>query len=1106
MEAQKTLLRHFTLWESYSFRLPKEFAYIREVTAAIQSGLSSLVFGRSGSLLLVITALRGPLMDKLPIITATNITPPRLGKHILRRNRIVHLFNENLDKRLILVCAGAGYGKTTVLSEYVAQSKTSVAWYHIESSHGSLLPFILHLAEAIKRAQPHFGAQIPQLADFARSFHTQYEAIIATLINELVENTRDHLSIVLDNLEVVGNNKTLMKAIDYLVLHLPANVTLIICTRILPPLSLSRLEARSAMFTIGEKELRFNREEIISLFGGLFKRSLGHREIEEFERYIEGWITGLIIFGKLRLPDRASWDHETLFTFFSEEIFEKQSRSVQRFLLESAAFDPISVEICDAVFYRKDSQEQLCLLESNHLFTARQDEEAEWFRFHPLFRDFLRKKAHGVDWYSWKESYCRIGEYFETRQERQIAIANYLIAEEYNRAAQLIQSLDVDSVLAANGRVWIDNLPEEVLHQYPAIYCLKANIAISYHQYDLALSDLQTALDLVKRSEDRSQIASIKQLLGRTHFRLGQLAEATSCIEEALEGSLSDADRLEALNTLGECYKYKGDHERAILIFKESQIIAQEIGNTAKEFILVMKLESMTGDPRYIPDCDAQQFDTINTKMKFYEFYGHLYLKRGEFSKALDSFDSLRQLLRKYRLPEMHLTELGMGFVMLYQLRLKEAKRHFGKALILSRRAKDYHIVEWAIAMMIETAFYAGRIRETKELIRQHLPNLTHKETQLVVQFIQARIAIQERKQSLAEAWLTDAAKLCAEITDYPSEIMIHLIQAKYALAFEHITKAKDSLRKAFEVVQKDGYPGAMLREYLWDPELFEFARQSGICGEYLDFLETKALENSIMIEVNYLGPLRFNVEGEGIDHDAWKSGRSRAVLAYFALWPKRKYTREKLIELFWEDAESLSSTRNFHPTLSYIKTALNSSTQDRLRKIEPIIHEGGLYSLNPELRFKTDIAEFQLLVEEAKRCEGSDISQAIARYEKAISLYQGDFMEEFYYRWTEEQRAYHRSRFYEVLKTLAKLHAAKRDWPKALEYLTRARVIDELDEEVHQEIIECYLQLGMRGTALEHFHDMEQLFQEKLGTKPSQAVRVLLQTLSRKKSTDSGA
>ncbi|MDD5087715.1 MAG: BTAD domain-containing putative transcriptional regulator [bacterium] len=1031
-------------------------------------------------------------MARPPIIAITNITPPQFGQKTVRRERIIRLLNENFDKRLILVCAGAGYGKTTVLSEFVALSKTPVAWYHVESSHSSLLPFVLHLAQAIQKARPQFGAQIPQLMDFIQSCHTQYEAVFATLVNELAENVFGHLSVVLDNLDVVGHDETLMKAIDYFIWHLPPNVTLIICARCLPALSLSRLEAQNAVLIIGEKELGFTREEIALLFQEVFGRSLAQRELDKLSRHIEGWVSGLIIYGKLGMQKNADWDHETLFTYFSEEIFEKQDRIVQEFLLGSSALDPISVEICDAIFHRNDSQKQLILLESSHLFTARQDEQAEWFRYHPLFRDFLRKKARSVGWYPWKESYCRIGEFFEAKQDFQVSIPIYITAGEYGKAAQLIESLGLDSLLITNGRVWINHLPGDTLDQHPRLYCLRAEIALTFRECDSALSDLHTAMELYEASGDKAGLAEAQRLVGTAYFWLGKWEDAIRALKQSLEGHLDANGRFLAIGYLGDCQGLAGHRESAVAAFREARAIAQKMEDKPREFLVSVKLEELTGKSGDVADYSVEEFGTVLGKARYYEFTGVRCWKMGDYVKALDALDSFQRLLQTYRLPELQDVELDQGLVALYQLRYPEARQHFQRAAVLAEQYKDCVSLEWSRAMLIETAFYAGRTREAKALLRQYLPNMRDEQTRLTSDFVRARIALSERQMSLAKGLFADIARMCAKFMHYPFRIMVHLVQAQFALVESRNAEAKTHLRKAVQIAQRQGFHGVMLREYLWDPDLFESAGQDGICREYIEFLESKTLENRVVIEAKCLGPLRFAVAGEEIAHDSWKSGRSRAILAYLAFYPKHKHTRGKLIELFWEDIESSVAEKNFHPTLSYIKSALNSNTQDRSRKIESVVHRGGLYFLNPELHFETDIAYFQRLIEEARRCETDNVPQAIADYEAAIELYRGDFLEEFNYRWAEERRVYYRSRLYEVLKAVATLHASTGDWPKALEHLTRARLMDELDEDVHIEIIRCYLQLGMKKAALNHFREMEQLLQEKLGAKPSQTVKAL--------------
>jgi two-component SAPR family response regulator len=161
-------------------------------------------------------------------------------------------------------------------------------------------------------------------------------------------------------------------------------------------------------------------------------------------------------------------------------------------------------------------------------------------------------------------------------------------------------------------------------------------------------------------------------------------------------------------------------------------------------------------------------------------------------------------------------------------------------------------------------------------------------------------------------------------------------------------------------------------------------------------------------------------------------------------------------------------------------------------------VYRDKLYSLDPDLRIEIDVSEFKRLIEQGREVEPSNAPLAIEKYEAAISLYRGDFLEDFYYAWAEEYRAYYRDLYHQVLYAVAKLHADLKNWRKAIEHFTRCVAIDELQENVHLEIIKCYLRMGMRKSALDHYRRMEKSMKQLLNARPSPEAEAVLQVIRR--------
>jgi ATP/maltotriose-dependent transcriptional regulator MalT len=1029
------------------------------------------------------------------ILVKTKVSPPVFNASAVSRDRLVRMISDNLDKKLILVCAGAGHGKTTLLSEFVNKTEHLVAWYHLEPADNSLYTLCLYIIHAVRRVLPTYAQRLLDDSDYYRDLFAHQEYIMGALANELAERRGDgrRICVILDNFEVVRDD-LLMAAMDYFIWHLPPHATAVIGSRVRPHLSLAKLEAKNMMFTIDERDLAFNEDEIRLFFEARRGSKLSGHEIKEIKAHTEGWAAGLNIFDKSRLLNRAGWDSEIFFRYFSEEIFVRMSRPFQEFLIKSSVLATLSPPVCDKLLSRSDSREILFELESNHLFVTRLDTQEECFRCHPLFREFLQKKLC-EDEHEHKLLCRRIAAHFEAGGSWQKAVEYYVLAEDFEKVATLLEGVDMDSLLFGNGAHWIDRIPAAIFYRHPGLVSRKAEMALMFFRNDEAESLLKSALSGFQECRDLKGMATTKVRLGYVYKRLGKGQEAIAALEDGTNGPLETRDLMMGKAYLGECYQRVGETAKATCLLQEALHLARDIGDTFHEFLISVKLEVDLG-VRVVPkrEFTPDQFGTTCEKLKFYEFQGMRDFRSGELGKAFDSFGSLEKLLAAHHFPNLQSALWGKGLVRLHQLRLTEARRYLRKALDLSRHYGDVYIAEGCIDTLIDVLFFQRRWEEARALSGRQLETCRNAHCRIPAKIILARMAIEEGNFDAAKKLLSEAALIVKQLSaGFTHNVMIGLARAKLAFTQGDRAQAKTFLAQALHGAREEGLNCLIIREYLWDRKLFDLARENGIESEYLDFIESRIDVLGPVVRADVLGPLRFFVDGDEIPAAAWKSNRSKAILTYCMVQPRLRLPREKLMDLFWHEADSTTSAKNFRPSLSYIRKALNWNAELTGARIEPILYRDKLYSLNPDLRFETDVAAFKRLIEEGREVEPSNPPLAIEKYEAAVSLYRGDFLEEFYYPWAEEYRVCYRDLYHQVLCAVAKLQAEMKNWRKAIEYLTRSLSIDELQENVHLEIIKCYLGMGMRKSALDHYRRMEKTMKQLLNARPSPEAEAVL-------------
>jgi DNA-binding SARP family transcriptional activator len=192
---------------------------------------------------------------------------------------------------------------------------------------------------------------------------------------------------------------------------------------------------------------------------------------------------------------------------------------------------------------------------------------------------------------------------------------------------------------------------------------------------------------------------------------------------------------------------------------------------------------------------------------------------------------------------------------------------------------------------------------------------------------------------------------------------------------------------------------------------------------------------------------------------------------------------KETLVEMFWSDADEDTVAKNFHPTISHMRKALNTG---QVVKKDFVLYREGAYLLNPQYRYRLDTEEFERLLVEAREARRSGNVEASAQLlAEAIKLYRGDFLEEFYYNWIEELQSYYRDLYLEALKESISHHSERGDHEIVIRYGQMFLARDPYQEEVHSSVMEAYVRSGNRAAAIEQFDGLRKMLRRELGVDP---------------------
>lgn len=393
----------------------------------------------------------------------------------LSRPRLIALLNDALQRPLTLLCAPAGFGKSTLLSGWATEAvdRPALAWLTMDEDDNDPARFFAGLRAALRSAGADIGrSAAPPLSEAgAPSAKDQMSALLEDVFD------LDHIVVlVLDDYQAI-DHEGIDVSLAYLIDHLPDTLRVVVSTRQAPRLPLSRWRARQWVTEIGPDQLRFTADEAGQFLARTMGLALDAESVRTLATRSEGWVAGLQIAalslqqlirdeGSARVAQVVgafSGEHRHVIDYLAAEVMRQQPQEIQDFVRETCILDRFSAELCDAVTGRSDSRRLLAQVERSNLFLHRLDDQGRWFRYHQLFADYLR---NGVDDVQRAEGHRRASAWFESRQMGQEAILHALAARREDDVVRLLRGL-VEGMLARGELTtllgWLDMLPPSLV-------------------------------------------------------------------------------------------------------------------------------------------------------------------------------------------------------------------------------------------------------------------------------------------------------------------------------------------------------------------------------------------------------------------------------------------------------------------------------------------------------------------------------------------------------------------------------------------------------------------------------------------------------------------
>jgi len=412
-------------------------------------------------------------------VLASKLYMPRPRSRTVLRARLMKQLNAGLKNKLTLISAPAGFGKTTLTSEWLSECKRPVAWVSLDEGDNEIKRFLTYLIAALQTLVPEIGSgalavlQSPQMPDL--------EALLTTLLNEINSIPNDFI-LVLDDYHLL-DSRSVDQALTFLVEHLPQQMHLVITTREDPSLPLARLRVRDQLTELRTADLRFTPAEAAEFLNQVMGLNLSIENIAALEARTEGWIAGLQL-AALSMQGHAdvasfiqsfTGTHHFVLDYLLEEVLHQQPENVQAFLLRTSILNRLCGPLCDAVLLDPSvsGQETLEALERANLFIVALDNERHWYRYHHLFGDLLRQRhEQTLKPEEIAKHHLRASEWYEQNNEEAEAFQHAVVAKDFNRAAGLAekywQGMN-QSFQSAVWLGWVKQLPASLICTRPVL-------------------------------------------------------------------------------------------------------------------------------------------------------------------------------------------------------------------------------------------------------------------------------------------------------------------------------------------------------------------------------------------------------------------------------------------------------------------------------------------------------------------------------------------------------------------------------------------------------------------------------------------------------------
>lgn len=1063
--------------------------------------------------------LRGRAIAR-PGRTVKFSAPSRLADD-LRRPRLLDFLHENIHRKLILVAAAAGYGKSSLLADFAHEVDYPVAWLRLDEFDRDLATLSANMTTALRQVFPAFRSALPALAAEAGA---NPDALASALINEIEGAIDEYFLLVLDDFHLIEESVVAIHFFDVLLAHLPEQAHLLIAGRAIPPLQIAPLAARQQIAGLSEEHLRFTPAEARALIELRNRVALPEADAEKLVADTEGWITGILLTthlmwrGLVASLIQARHSQRPLYEYLAAEVLDHQPEPLRQFLLESSVLPEMEPAVCDAVLGRSDSAELLQQAEARRLFINSVGDEFRAYQYHPLFREFLMERLGAQNSVRMKALQAGAAEWYAANGMAEAAVTFYVLAGQLAQAAELAEA-NADAIFTSGRhaalRRWADQLssvaqtaPE--LHLFlsiaegdagqlaaaeKALEIAAAGFARRDDEFGSVRVQTQRSLLLYRRGEfDQSlaiaQAAAVQaHALGRVvlealalryaglcQFALGQFALAEESLQQAtnkLQLSQNRYDNAMSLNDLATILRTRGETARAARAQQQALAIWRELSAPGP---LGLALNNVGWDLHMLGQYEAA-LATYREALNWAKRAGSLRLEALILSGQADVFADLGS-------PSM-------------------AADLYRQAMPRAEQAEDWAIMAYLCRGLSRLDRLSGNYVSALEWLRRASLASGQGKTESVLANLDSLRGIILVEMGHLQEGRKALEQLCLELEQSGEPVDLAqtlLFRACAEYRAGDVEASALSLAQAFVVAERVGYDQMLLSEVLSARDVLDALSDRPDIGPRIASLLSRAQTISLLrtqlglsdgsispappriatLQVRALGQGRVLKEGIEIARTDWTSQRIREL--FFFLIDHAPISRDRVLGIFWPDKPLTRAANNLYQILFRLRRIVGYSA---------LVLEDQECRLAAELSIDYDVARFEAAARQALALMPGNLRRSVM-LASASKMYTGDYLADLPVDWALERRRELADLYVAVLIAYSDELMNLTRYFEARDALAKALAAEPLRDELHERMLVCLAGLGRRHAVVDYYRHYRETLRIELGLDPPPEMRAL--------------